>query len=953
MKNIYYGICLLLCCCMSISSWAQTTVSGTVNDATGQPLPGANIVIVGTVTGTITDLDGNFSLTTKQAPPFDLSISMMGYDSQTLNVDQSNQTFNVSLADKSIMGGEIVISASRMEENILQSPVSIEKMDALAIRQSSAPSFYDAIENLKGAQLNTNSLTFKSVNTRGFATFANVRFVQVIDGMDNAAPGLNFPAGNVVGISELDVNSVELVPGAASALYGPNAFNGILFMNSKSPFDYQGLSAMVKGGVTVQDAAGVNPMGQAAVRWAKAWNNKFAVKFNVSYLQGTDWHATDLTEEDPLYPVGTPGYDGVNLYGDEIKTVAPLIDTLIARTPYAEADIMDYNASSFKADAAVHYRLGENAELLANYRYGFGNTIYQGANRYGLKNFNLQQIKGELRGDNYFARLYTTLENAGDSYDSRFGAWNINRTWKGDLDWVLDYVLAYAGVTTAAFPDYPANDHDAARAFADNNLLNGDNLDEATLSSLNNLANILGLTGYDFSTRNDLPRAEAGTPEFEAVREEVLARADLGTGAKFIDKTNLVHGEVMYNFKNEIPWFGLQMGASYRQYNLNSAGTIFNDANQDISIWEYGAYAQATKSIIDERLKLTGSVRYDKNQNFEGRFSPRASAVLSLGAQRQHNFRGSFQTGFRNPDTQSQFIALDLGVANLVGGTEENINTYFKEVFYFDAEGNATSRQIPGIEIYENSYTQSSVNEYNAGLAQGVDDPSVLRRTNLDFIKPERIRAYEIGYKGIIQRKLQMDVSVYANEYDDFQANTFVLVPTYGDIDEEEGLNNVLSGNTTTFFAYSNATGKVYSFGTDVSLAYSLPSNFAIGGNYSFADLRVDEDADPDLVPGFNTPKHRFKLNFGNRGFGKDNRLGFNINYRWADTFLWQASFGDGVVDVITSLDAMVSYKIPSLKTIVKVGGSNILGKEFIPARGTGAIGSTYFISLTFDEFFN
>jgi outer membrane receptor protein involved in Fe transport len=82
--------------------------------------------------------------------------------------------------------------------------------------------------------MNTSSLSFKSVNTRGFATVANTRFMQLVDGMDNSSPLLNFVLGNLIGVSEIDVQSVELLPGASSALYGANAFNGILFMTSKS-----------------------------------------------------------------------------------------------------------------------------------------------------------------------------------------------------------------------------------------------------------------------------------------------------------------------------------------------------------------------------------------------------------------------------------------------------------------------------------------------------------------------------------------------------------------------------------------------------------------------------------------------------------------------------------------------------------------------------------------------
>jgi outer membrane receptor protein involved in Fe transport len=100
--------------------------------------------------------------------------------------------------------------------------------------------------------MNTSSLSFKSINTRGFATVANTRFMQLVDGMDNSSPLLNFVLGNMIGVSEIDVQSVELLPGASSALYGANAFNGILFMNSKSPFTSPGITAYAKFGQTSQ-----------------------------------------------------------------------------------------------------------------------------------------------------------------------------------------------------------------------------------------------------------------------------------------------------------------------------------------------------------------------------------------------------------------------------------------------------------------------------------------------------------------------------------------------------------------------------------------------------------------------------------------------------------------------------------------------------------------------------
>ena len=253
MRTILKIFLMLVC----VSSYAQTTVKGTVKDDTGQPLPSANVIVVGTTSGTVTDFDGNYILTVDLAPPFTIQASSVGFESVTMEVTVNNQTIDFILNEGTELD-EVVISASRTPERIFESPVTVERFGLKEIRNTASADFYDGLENLKGVDINTNSLTFKSINTRGFATFSNTRFMQLVDGMDNSAPALNFPLGNLLGMIETDIQSVELLPGAASALYGANAFNGILFMRSKSPFDHTGLSGYIKQGITSQDAAGDN-----------------------------------------------------------------------------------------------------------------------------------------------------------------------------------------------------------------------------------------------------------------------------------------------------------------------------------------------------------------------------------------------------------------------------------------------------------------------------------------------------------------------------------------------------------------------------------------------------------------------------------------------------------------------------------------------------------------------
>src|SRR5688572_7808563 len=262
----------------------------------------------------------------------------------------------------------------------------------------------------------------------------------MVDGMDTSAPLLNFPTGNIVGIGELDLESMELLPGTSSGIYGPNAFNGLLLMNSKSPFDYQGLSAQFKGGFTTSDAQGGEkfPLFNYGIRYAKAFNNKFAFKINFNVLQGEDWYGTDYRTDvnNPASPVALTNqsnFDGLNLYGDDTRIPVPLPGPLaylntndegvpipldLRRTGWKEGFLIDnYDAKSIKGDIALHYRPTDNMEISYNYRYGGGSSVYQGSQKYALRDFTQQFHKLELRSNNFFVRAYVTATDAGDSYN--------------------------------------------------------------------------------------------------------------------------------------------------------------------------------------------------------------------------------------------------------------------------------------------------------------------------------------------------------------------------------------------------------------------------------------------------------------------------------------------------------------------------------------------------------
>lgn len=943
---------ILLVSLGTAGAMAQTTISGTVTDGdTKETLVGVNIVVKSKVIGTITDLSGQFSLNVNQEPPFTLVFSMVGFQSKEVEITSANTSgLNVELFEQTMLGQEVVISASRVEESILQSPVSIEKMDILSIRDTPADNYFKAIANLKGVDVTSSSINFQIVNARGFNSTGNTRFVQLTDGMDTQAPALNFPIGNLNGPSELDVESVEFIPGSASALYGPNAFNGILLVNSKSAFEYQGLSAFYKQGFNhfngrPGEPSNPQPMYEGSIRYAKAFNNKFAFKLNGSFMQATDWYGTDQTD----LSVGTqgnlpfnPGANRVHVFGDEVANnigllrnvgaiqqqaqqlglggyISSLPDQIVSRTGYDERFLVDYGAKNYKFNTGLYWRINDRSELSYTMNYGAGTSVYTGAQRYSLRNFEISQHKLELRGSNYFLRGYTTRENSGESFIADLTGVNINNIWKGNSAWFGEYAIAYmAGLAqqgvapgTLGTPAQQAIAHNVARGQAD--------------------------------TGRILP----GTPEFENAYRQV--RADfIPQGSLFNDQSRMYMAEGQYDFRNDFDFMELQVGGQYRVYELRSNGTIFADVEgNDITISEYGAFVQAGKRVLDDKLKLSGSLRYDKNENFEGQFSPRISGVFT---QKNHNFRLSYQTGFRMPTTQGQHIDLNVVSARLIGGLP-----YYREKY----------------DIFNNAYTLASVEQYIAKVGSGVspvspEATSLLKpATAADFpeLRPEQVRSIEVGYKSLLNNnKILIDFAYYYNIYNNFITQNAVRkapgpvfpTPANGDQLAINAVNapSLLTPITTpgqenTFQTYTNFTGSdVRAHGAALGLTFNLPKNYTIGGNYNFNKL-ISAPTE-GFLNDFNTPEHKGNITFGNRKVTKN--MGFNLALRYQSEFRWESSFARGDVPAVTTLDAQLSYKVSSMKSIIKVGGSNLANNRYILNFGGPTIGAIYYVSITFDE---
>ena len=975
--KMIFGFALIA---FSISAFAQTTISGTITDSEGEPLIGVNVLVEGTVLGTITDIDGKYNLTVQSQPPFNLIVSYVGYETQQLEVTSSTTQIDLQLAESTLLGQEVVVSASRVAENSLKSPVSIERMDILDIQNSPSPDFYAGIRNMNGVDFSTQSLTFRSVNARGFGANGNNRFVQLIDGIDNQAPGLNFPVGNIVGIGELDLESIEMIPGAASALYGPNAIQGILLMQSKSPFDYQGLDVYLKGGVNHVDEED-HPMSfyqDVGFRYAKAYNNKFAFKLNASWLKAQDFLGVD--ERDQSFERRRLGtiesslgsnrannrqYDGVNTYGEFDISVGQIADIAIAGfqaagdpeslasagslqairsflpnganglftpTGYREADVLDNTTESIKFGAATHYRINDKIEALAQFNYGEGSTVYTANDRFVLDGFSIWTGKLELRGDNFFVRAYTTQENSGDSYAANTLTQRINQSF-----YLNPYFGAYVDFLTGG--DLTA---DPESGFPGANP-NGIVLDSDDYEGLHAAARAFA----------DAVQPQPGDADYENEVNRLRNLSIAEGGARFLDKTSLWHYEGSYNFKNQIDFADIVVGANYRRYALNSEGTLFalDDNGDEVTIDEFGGYLQVSKDIIDN-VRLQGSVRYDKNENFAGQVSPRVSGVWEFLS--NQNFRASFQRGFRIPTTQDQFIDLDVVSRRLLGRNDLIARRY-----------NLDRNTVYTIESVELARQSGDVN-----------DLEVASDAYKEF-KTEKVGTWEVGYKGLLfDGKLLVDAFYYNSTYQDFGSEIEVVqavavgaggailtgdaaIPS-ADYIVAEGTRHAdaqlgvfidgAPGITTQNFGYdSNLDFDIKSQGYGIALDYTFLDGYNLGVNASFNELTnlTDEEARTNNV-AFNTPEWRYNVTFGNRKIAKN--LGFGLTWRWQDAYLWQSAIGSGIIPAFGTVDAQVTYSLPSINGRIKLGGSNILNERYTTSLANPRLGALYYIQINLDN---
>ncbi|GAA4379051.1 TonB-dependent receptor [Hymenobacter koreensis] len=910
-KTLLYPLALGMTA-LCAPAWAQTgsTIGGVVRNDAGAPIPGATVFIKGTLIGTGTNREGQFSVPADfSRGPLVLSISFLGYESRELELSQPTPDVLVTL-NESITLNEVVVAASRVEESLQQAPVTIEKVGAAQIMRTPPPDVLAGLNQLKGIDVNSTSMVMSSLSTRGFNSPKSERVIQLVDYFDTQSPSLNVNSGNLQGLTELDIASIEVIYGPASALYGANAFNGVVLLNSKDPFVTEGFSARVRGG----ERSYID--GQ--FRYAQKLGNKFAFKLVGSYLTAQDWIPSNYAPTSRvLVPNNNPegsaqGYDAVNRYGDVPNTystrqnnpqlgysVSPeLVGKTVFMPGFDERTLVgsDDKARALKAQPTISYLFTDKVKATVGASISRGTASYQSSSRYRFKDFGTNQYRGELRGERWFLRGSSTQDFGNDTYDLSFlGSFlqaapsEVNGLSYGQLYFVT-YNNAFKAARNAGQPQ------------------------EAALATAKATA--------------DATQLDPNSPRFQELRSAIIQDDRPGRGARLNPSSILNEGNAQYNFK-----FGettdLIVGASYRKFRLGSNGNLFSDDTERIQNSEMGAYGQLSQRLFDERLKLAVAARIDEFKNFDAAFSPRASAVYSAGENKQHNFRASYGRAFRAPTQLDQYIRLDVGRVLLLGNVGGGFQGYSTDL----------SASLQGI------LTNPDANARAEALARF--------EYNAPALKLERLNSYEFGYRGEPVKGLNVDVAYFRSRYNDFiGARPFIgnrdgSRPSLQQLGAEAQTSTPFQNSasvTRVLQVWTNANQEVNTQGGTLGVSYTLARPFTLAANYSL-NLLDDDKLPEGFQTFFNTPKHKYNVGAS----GTAGNFSYSANYRWAQKHLYETPFAVGELDDYSTVDVFVGYTLPKIATTIQAGASNLLDSNNVQIYGGPQIGRLAYVGLLVD----
>ena len=432
---------------------AQSTISGKVIDAENQEaIPGANIIVVGSNFGAVADFDGNFILNTSSEFPLTIEVSYIGFGSQTIEVNSADQMISVELSFGQNLN-EVIISASRRKEKILDAPASVSLITSQDLENTA--NVNDPIRNLinipgvQFQQQSANSINFEMRAGSGvFGTsvfpLLDYRFLQ------SPASGSLFAFQS--GLSNLDIERVEIVRGAASALYGPGVESGVVHFFSKKAID--------KPGTSIELIGGSLSTVSAALRHAYSNDKKtFGFKVNAQYKRGDEFGLDPVENKDFLAQINGATANGIFqpiIKDNRIDPSAVPTTPILTRSeidPDGDGNAYMSEYETLLANAHLEFRPNDNTDFVVSGGINSGNGLINQSQGPGYAAGNDYWGQARIRSGGFFGQVSYNANDGGSKKNPFYLYLTAQRiiTKRSSLDTQLQYNFEAANFLDSSF----------------------------------------------------------------------------------------------------------------------------------------------------------------------------------------------------------------------------------------------------------------------------------------------------------------------------------------------------------------------------------------------------------------------------------------------------------------------------------------------------------------------
>lgn len=895
------------------------SVTGTIIGENKQPLAGATIKLLRAddttvVRGAVTNARGNFSIKNLTAGDYLPRVRSVGYRpllGNKLTVGTGEVRFDATLEQESVQFDNVVVSASRTIEKASEAPASVSVVEAQQIRATNVVAPAEHLRGIAGVDIAQSGIAQQTVVTRGLSNVFSGLLMLMSDYRNAGVPSLRANISYLMPVIDADIARIEVVRGPGSALYGPNAANGVVNIVTKSPFAAQG--------TTVELTGGERGLFQASARHAGIIGENLGYKISGNYSRGRDWLYTDPVEQ-------TNRQNEIDRITKDstITDKARAIDSLLVGK-------RDFTFERYSIDGRLDYLLGENAQVTVQGGYAVaGNSIEMtDVSTAQARNWGYGYALGRLDYERLMVQSFVNFSNSGQTYLLRSGGPITDHSTQvvGRIQHSLPVgemqEFTYGG---DVFLTRPATDGTIMGRNEDNDAVNefGAYLQSKT-SLLDNMVDVVLAGRYDYHSRLEggvfSPRAAVVFKPWEGQSFRATFNTGYTAPYPFDLFADIRYSDNVFGFPPEFAGFTTAADVKgipengYKFLREPNGNPLFRspfalDKNSAMPIDATANFwVIATPFVIDGIMKDT--VLTDEQKTLIAKFLRTTPAPTgdTVGGE------------YKMLNTTTEKFDPITSVADISGALKPTITTTI-EIGYSG--------------IFDDMF-RASVDVYSSKITNFISTSRPF--TPNVFLKSADVAAY-LTAKGIpfLMKEGQLDSATAA-----FVAALLVpqLAAGYNSVPLGTAAVDGATDPTAIILAPRNF-GEVNYWGADIALEFRPTASWTIGGTFSYVSQNLFKNVDNISDISLNAPKEKgsFSVSYSHDEIG----LTAGVRYRHNGGFTMVSGIFSGVVNPYNLLDVTVGYDIPSvqgLRAVLSV--SNILDfrhREFVGAPDIGRMGS-------------